>query len=261
VTVEVRRQRAEIRVPQAPFRRWRPYWWVYPSWVVFALSLFGLYALFAILQGWDQPVSKEGLSYPYLSPFYSPSVFIKGLPISPAFYVAWVPLGFRLTCYYYRKAYFRSFFRQPPACAIPDRPGKYNGETRLPFVLNNAHRFFLYVTLFVLGFLWWDAIQAFDLHGQFFIGLGSVIMLVNVILLSGYTLGCHALRNLVGGGINCFSCSRNTKARHGVWRFVSVLNGNHALWAWCSMISVGGADIYIRLLIHHVIHDPRWIPS
>ena len=133
-------------------------------------------------------------------PFYSPQIKIGALPFSPALYVLWVPLGFRATCYYYRKAYFRSFFRQPPACAVPDRPGKYNGESRFPFILNNAHRYFLYLSIIVVGFLWWDAITAFDFHGRFGIGLGSVILLVNVIFLSGYTFGCHALRNIVGGG-------------------------------------------------------------
>ncbi len=30
--------------------------------------------------------------------------------------VLWIPLGFRATCYYYRKAYYRAFFFDPPAC-------------------------------------------------------------------------------------------------------------------------------------------------
>ncbi len=239
-------------VPPTHPKFWRPTWWVYPSWVVLALTAFAVYAFFAMIQ-------KSGSFAPYLSPFYSPEIRIAGLPLSPAFYVAWVPLGFRVSCYYYRKAYYRSFFRQPPSCAVPDRSGGYTGESRFPFVLNNAHRYFLYVTLVVVGFLWWDAIRAFDFHGRFGIGLGSVIMLVNVILLSGYTLGCHALRNLVGGGVDCYSCVRSGKSRLGLWRRVSVLNGRHATWAWCSMFSVAITDAYIRLLIHGVFIDPRWV--
>lgn len=248
MTVEARR----LGALSTSAAKWKPLWWVYPSWVVLALSCFAGYALFAIIQ-------KSGFAYPYLSPFYSPKIVIKGVPISPAFYVAWVPLGFRLSCYYYRKAYYRSFFWQPPACAIGDRPGRYQGESRFPLVLNNFHRYFLYVTLIVLGFLWYDAIRAFDFHGRFGIGIGGVIMLVNVILLSGYTLGCHALRGLVGGGISCYSCSAAAQSRHRAWSFVSLLNGRHATWAWFSMFSVALTDVYIRLLIHGVFADPRWI--
>lgn len=248
MTVDVRRP----AVLDTPVRVWRPTWWVYPTWVVTVLTLFGIYALFVIIQD-------SGYSFPYLSPFYSPKVVIHGIPLSPAIYVAWVPLGFRLSCYYYRKAYYRSFLRQPPTCAVGDRVGAYEGEIRFPFVLNNFHRYFLYATLVVLGYLWYDAFRAFDFGGRFGVGLGSVIMLINVALLSGYTLGCHALRNLVGGGVNCFSCSVADRCRHGGWKFVTILNGRHPTWAWFSMFSVALTDVYIRLLIHHVFVDPRWI--
>jgi hypothetical protein len=222
--------------------------------VVTALSAFAIYALFAILDS-----HRDGAIGPYLSPFYSPHVVIGAIPISPAFWVAWVPLGFRVSCYYYRKAYYRSFAWQPPSCAVSDRPGGYQGETRFPFVFNNFHRYFLYITLVVLGFLWFDALSAFDFTGHFGIGVGSIIMLANVSLLTGYTFGCHALRNLVGGGVNCFSCSLADKCKHGGWRIVSFLNGRHPTWAWFSMISVAITDIYIRLLIHGVFADPHWI--
>ena len=33
----------------------------------------------------------------------------------------------------------------------------------------------------------------------FGIGLGTLVLAVNVILLGGYTFGCHSLRHLVGG--------------------------------------------------------------
>jgi len=170
--------------------------------VVTALSCFAGYALFAILDN-----RRDGLApgRPYLSPFYSPHIVIHGIPISPAFWVAWVPLGFRLSCYYYRKAYYRSFAWQPPSCAVPDRRGGYQGETRFPFVFNNAHRYFLYVAVFFLGFLVsdvWKALWFTDpATGQvsFGIGLGTLVLATNVVLLGGYALGCHSLRHLVGG--------------------------------------------------------------
>ena len=50
-----------------------------------------------------------------LSPFYSPTIILPFLPtwISPAFLILWAPGGFRLTCYFYRKAYYRAYFRDP----------------------------------------------------------------------------------------------------------------------------------------------------
>src|SRR5207245_10822912 len=92
-----------------------------------------------------------------------------------------------------------------PACAIQElKRGTYRGETRFPWVLNNYHRYFLVLSLIVLVFLWVDVVRAFTYHGSFFIGLGSLIMLVNVILLSLYQLTCHSLRYLLGGRIDAF---------------------------------------------------------
>jgi hypothetical protein len=227
--------------------------WLYPAFVVVALTVFGLYALFVVF------FQRQGFFDPYLSPFYSPLI-LAGFVVPPAVWVAWAPLSFRLTCYYYRKAYFRSFFWHPRSCAVGEpRRGRYAGEVRFPWVLNNFHRFALYVTVIQVLFLWYDAIRAFDFHGRFGIGLGSLLMLVNVVLLSGYTFGCHALRHLTGGSLDCFSCSRSAQARHRLWKGVTVLNVRHDRWAWASLVSVGLTDLYIRLLIHGVFPDPRWL--
>ncbi len=129
--------------------------------------------------------------------------------MSPALWVLGSPLLFRATCYYYRKAYYRSFFWDPPSCAIGElRHRKYRGETAFPLFLNNLHRFLFYLVLIVTGFLWYDVYLAFWApNGHVQLGLGTGIMLVNVILLSGYTFGCHAWRHLVGGGLDCYSKS------------------------------------------------------
>ncbi len=226
--------------------------WVYPTFVVIGLGLFGLYAVWVVF------FQQKGDYAPYLSPFYSPLINVDHIP--PAIWVAWAPLAFRLTCYYYRKAYFRSFFWHPRSCAVPEpHRGSYRGETAFPWVLNNLHRFAFYVTFIQVLFLWYDAIVAFDFGGRFGIGFGSVLMLVNVVLLSGYTLGCHALRHLAGGELNCFSCSQAARARYRLWKGVTVLNIKHDRWAWASLFSVAATDIYIRLLIHGWVFDPRWI--
>jgi hypothetical protein len=164
--------------------------------------------------------------------------------------VTWAPLGFRATCYYYRKAYYRAFFWDPPACAIrePALRKSYSGEKRFPLILNNFHRFFLYLALVVLAVLWLDTINAFHYRNGLYVGVGSVIMLLNVIMLTSYTFSCHALRHLVGGNVDCFSCARAGNIRHGLWGAVTRINPYHGAFAWASLVSVGCVDIYIRLL-------------
>ena len=56
-------------------------------------------------------------------------------------------MGFRLTCYYYRKAYYRAFWRAPAACAVREPHAKYTGETRFPLILQNVHRYFFWIAL------------------------------------------------------------------------------------------------------------------
>ena len=226
--------------------------WLYPTFVGVALGGFTLYTAWVVL---FQPVAQFG---PYLSPFDSPLVTLGAIPAG--IFVIWAPLVFRGTCYYYRKAYFRSFFWHPRSCAVDEpKRGRYRGETAFPWVLNNLHRYAFYVIVVQVAFLAFDAVVAFDFGGHFGIGLGSVIMAVNVVLLSGYTFGCHALRHLAGGGLDCFSCSAAARARFRLWKGVTVLNIRHDRWAWVSLFSVWGTDIYIRVLQHGWILDPRWI--
>jgi hypothetical protein len=242
----------------------RDWWWVSPLVVVVALSAFGIYSLYAILVNADYQYTGGGAYY--VSPFYSPNVetlFGIDVPFSAALLVAWMPLGLRLTCYYYRKAYYRSFFLAPPACAVSGpRRRRYSGESSFPLVLQNVHRYFLYLAIVVLGFLWYDAIRAFFFTTsggghEFGIGLGSLVLLVNVCFLTAFTFGCNSLRHLVGGRLDCFTCTAAARARHKAWRGVTVLNLRHMEWAWVSLTSVALADLYVRLAASGVFHDPR----
>ncbi len=225
-------------------------WWLQPAATVTILTAFGLYAIWAALQG-------HGYVAPYLSPFYSPPVTIAGIPISPAWWVLWGPFGFRATCYYYRKAYYRSYFLDPVACMIPESRRRYGGETAWPFIVNNVHRYFLYVAIIVLAFLWRDTVETFFPGGHFAVHAGSLLFLVNVVLLSGYTFGCHAFRHVAGGNLDCFSCARGGRLRYGLWQRVTALNQRHAQWAWASLFSVALADVYVRLLMAGAMPDPR----
>ncbi|HEV2952994.1 MAG TPA: hypothetical protein VG015_02755 [Candidatus Dormibacteraeota bacterium] len=229
--------------------------WLYPSFVVVMLSGFTVYGL------WTSLFQGIGQAGPYLSPFFSPPIKLAGIP--PALFVAWAPLSFRATCYYYRKAYFRSFFGHPRSCAVPEAKmaiggGVYKGETALPWVLNNLHRYAFYATAIQVVILWYDVTQAFNFKGHFGVGLGTLLMVVNVIMLSGYTFGCHAFRHLAGGKVDCFSCSAATRARHKLWKGVSVLNVRHDKWAWASLFTVISVDLYIRLLQYGVVQDLRF---
>lgn len=254
-------------------------WWWYPVGTAITLGLFGIYTMYVAIIGAGGPDTflYHAGGREYLSPFFSPCLtgycgdanllwFNIGefATVSPAWFVMWAPLGLRATCYYYRKAYYRAFFLDPPGCAVGEAKHKYHGERAFPFVLQNLHRYFLYVALLFPIFLYWDAILGFihfyddGSHG-FHIGLGGIILFVNATLLTGFTFGCHALRHLVGGRLNCFSCSSLSGAQHGVWKGVTWFNKHHGKWAWTSLVFVGFTDIYIRGLLNGWWSDPLWV--
>ncbi|MFQ5913239.1 MAG: succinate dehydrogenase [Nitrospinota bacterium] len=225
-------------------------WWVQPLVTGLGLGIFGVYATWAALQG------NNYYADPYLSPFYSPLLRPDWWPFSPAILILWAPLGFRATCYYYRKAYYRAYFLDPPACAVEERSGRrYRGETAFPFILQNLHRYFLYLALIVLGFLWYDTFEAFFFPNGVNVGVGTLVLLANVVLLSYYTFSCHSFRYLIGGNVDCFACVNFGGGRHKAWSRVSGLNRHHMLWAWTSLIMVGVADLYVRLVASGVIQD------
>jgi len=238
----------------------RDRWWVQPVAIVVALTLFGIYALFRAIFSKYYAITAGGAHLQ--SPFFSPNLpgAFNGLGRPWAFLVLWAPLGLRTTCYYYRKSYYRSFFLAPPSCAVAGAARrKYTGETKFPLVLNNLHRFFFYAATIVVGFLWYDTIRAFIYTGGFGIGVGNMFMLVNVLCLSAFTFGCNSWRHIIGGKLNCFSCSTGARTRHSAWQKVSILNGHHQFWAWISMFTVGGVDLYIWLVSSGVFSDPHHV--
>ena len=167
-------------------------------------------------------------------------------------------MGFRATCYYYRKAYYRFYFADPPGCAVgePTIHRRYKMETAFPFILQNIHRYFLYLAFIPLFFLWVDAALSAVHDGRLRIGLGVAILFVNAALLTGYSLSCHSLRHVVGGKLDCFSCSRRTQVRYSLWQRLTSMNTHHMAWAWASLITVTLADVYVRLLALGILVDP-----
>lgn len=249
-----------VHLPVAPFGGTlrKDSWWVGPATTVLVLGAFIAYATWRTF---------EGSSYEweaYLSPFYSPLFDVSwahawGLGFfTPAMLILPGPLSFRFTCYYYRKAYYRAFAWDPPACAVGERaPHRYNGETKL-LIFQNLHRYAMYVALVFLAILWKDAIVAIvGWKDGVHVGIGTLVMLTNVILLSGYTFGCHSVRHLVGGGVDSYSTAALGDVRHGLWKLVTVLNERHMLFAWMSLFGVGLTDLYIRMVASGAITDVR----
>jgi hypothetical protein len=226
-------------------------WWLQPMAQAVGLGFLGLYATWAAFQGAHYEFG------PYLSPFYSPVWKPAWWPLSSALIILVVPLGFRTTCYYYRKAYYRAFFADPMACAVGEPRSGYLGEAKFPFILQNLHRYFLYLAIIFIFILWTDVVRAFIFDGHFGVGLGSIIETVCIALLTLYTFSCHSLRHLVGGGLDCFSCAVAGGPRRRAWGVASILNEHHMAWAWWSLFFVCLADFYIRMCSMGVFHDPR----
>ncbi len=248
-------------------------WWAGPGITFFVFSLFVVYTTWALWQ------AKHYYAAPYLSPYYSPVLFTDPtalgsapvdhawfgawpswwpsfIPKSPAMFILIFPLSFRMTCYYYRKAYYRSFAGSPPGCAVGPLAGKrkYNGETKL-LLIQNLHRFALYAALAFIFLLGWDALISFQRDGQLGIGVGSIILTINVVLIASYTLGCHSFRHLIGGRKDCMSnCGKSTPAL-SLWKKASWFNARHMRFAWMSLVWVMVTDVYVRLVSMGVIRD------
>lgn len=244
-------------------------WWLGP--LATALGL-GAFVVYGAIRGITQQYYELGVGtdlYPdhayLLAPFYSPLIAVPAwLPswFSPAFFILWMPGGFRVTCYYYRKAYYRAYFLDPPGCAVGEARGhSYRGETRL-FLFQNLHRYLLYFALLVLVFLSIDVVYSClwptgSGGYEFGISVATVLMTANIVCLSLYTFSCHSMRHLVGGGIDCFSCVAFGQARFKLWSGISELNKHHMLWAWVSLCTVGFTDIYVWLVAAGRIEDLR----
>jgi hypothetical protein len=240
-------------------------WWVKPLAQALGLTVLLGYANYAAFLGAAHYHYVENGRH-YLSPFFSPYLHPSWLPnwFSPALLILIIPLGFRTTCYYYRKAYYRVFFADPVECAVGEARKGYTGEVKFPFVLQNLHRYFLYLAILILIILWKDFFESLVFEkpgGGWTIGIGggSLAIFASTGLLTFYTFSCHSLRHLMGGQLDCFSCAVAGGPRHKTWGLVSRLNEHHMAWAWWSLVAVCFADFYVRMCSMGVIHDPLFV--
>ncbi len=185
----------------------RDRWWLAPVLTGAGLTAFGIYSLVVAAMGSDYLYTGGGAHY--LSPFYSPDLKSWGLHLP--FYVGvlrdlgaarlpahllLLPQGV-LPLVLPLPARVRGR-RAEPRAATAARPGSRSSSM-------NVHRYFLYLATVVLGFLWYDAVRAFFFRGadgslQFGVGLGSLVLLANVVLLSLFTFGCNSLATSSAAG-------------------------------------------------------------
>jgi hypothetical protein len=247
-------------------------WWITPAVTALGLVVFFGYLTFRAFNAtyvWYDP---------YISPTVAPALFTPAsgypgavpverawlgafptwwpafVPQSPAFFIPVWAIAFRFTCYYYRGAGYKALALRPPSCAVRGVTRPYRGETRL-LLFQNLHRYTLYAAVFLLICLWWEGVAAFFRDGQFGIGVGTVVMLVNVGLLSAYTFGCHSWRHLIGGRLDCFSCAGGVSASYRLWKGSSWLNARHMAFAWSSLVWVAFTDLYVYLVASGTIRD------
>ena len=231
----------------------RDFWWTQPLAVFLGLSFFMGYLTWGAFQGDHYEFGN------YLSPLYSPLIFGDGphawfgpkpgwwpaaIPFSAALLILWAPGGFRFTCYYYRGAYYKAFWQDPSNCAVGEPRKSYWGERSFPLIMQNIHRYFLYLALVFNVILTYDAILSYRFADGFGIGVGSLVITMNAILLGSYSLSCHSLRHIIGG-------RKDEVSKNGLqlacYTGCSAMNRKHQLFAWLSLFWVAFTDFYVRL--------------
>ena len=239
-------------------------WWIQPVVTVSVLTAFIIYSTWSAFQNKYYYVGAN-VNRDLISPLYSPCIasdcvpgaksgfWLSGWTLSPALLILIFPLGFRLTCYYYRRSYYRAFWWSPPSCAVADAHTNYSGETRFPLIMQNLHRYFFYAGLVFNTLLTYDAIRAFRQPGLGIgVTVGTLVLLVNAGLLWAYSLSCHACRHLCGGGVKSFKAH---PIRYRFWKMLTPLNAKHMNLAWASLIFVALTDVYVRLVASGALTD------
>lgn len=221
-------------------------WWFE---FIASASVFTMAILYSIFRAIEGKLFQWG---PYLSPLYP--MPLENAWVSPALFTMWVPAGFRITCYFCRRVYYRSIFADPPACMVREPKRNYKGESVFPYILLNLHRYFLFLAIIFVPIHWLHALRGLFWNEGFGVGLGSLILIADSLFLTLYVLSCHSFRHFSGGKIDMYS---QNVSRYSFWKFVSSLNKNHGFFFWASLISVVVADLYIRLLAAGTITDIR----
>lgn len=230
-------------------------WWLMPVLQGAYLFLFGFYAIWAVALDFQNYDAMIGGTH-FVSPFFNPDIEVAWWPegLSPGLILIWAPLGFRATCYYARKVYYRAFFWDPPGCAISEAKanhGEYRGENKAPYIINNIHRYFFFIA-FVLAIF--HSIEFIKLvfsggFGTLEGSIATIILGIDALFLALYVLSCHSCKHIVGGSLNRTRGSSLRRFRYKSWKFIKKLNVNHHAYFWLSLTTILVADVYIRFIL------------
>ena len=245
-------------------------WWSQPLAMGIALTAALIYTFWRLFL-YDADISYALEGSTVMSPIFSPNVLeweLFGLNewkhpewVNAAVLVLWIPFGFRGTCYYMRRVYYRTFFASPTACWV-DEPDinkaiGYKGEKRL-FIFNNLHRYFLYAAMVILLIKWWDVTHTmhFDsdaVHG-YGVSIGTFVMAIEAFLLTMYVTSCHALRHLAGGMLDRWTTGIS-RVRGKLFGKISALNRSHGFWFWTSLAFVFLGDLWVLAVAEGHLSD------
>ena len=252
-------------------------WWSQPIAMGIGLTAALLYTFWRLfLYGTEAANGASLISYELhgstvMSPIFSPNVLewdVFGLNtwdhpswVNAAVLVLWIPFGFRGTCYYMRRVYYRTFFASPTACWVdePDinRAIGYKGEKRL-FIFNNLHRYFLYAAMVILVIKWWDVTHTMQFHSTehngYGVSIGTFVMAIEAFLLTMYVTSCHALRHLAGGMLDRWTTGIS-RVRGRLFKRISILNRSHGFWFWTSLAFVFLGDLWVLAVAEGHIND------
>ena len=233
-------------------------WWGQPLVMGLALTLTLIYTFWRLFI-YDVEISYYLNGSTVVSPLFSPNIlewnlfglneWAKTAPswINAAILIIWIPFGFRGTCYYMRRVYYRSFFASPAACWV-DEPQinkslGYKGE-KMAFVINNLHRYFLYAAMIILLIKWWDVTHTMTFNDGLGISIGTLVMGIEAFLLTMYVTSCHALRHLAGGVLDRWTTGIS-RFRGKLFKRISIFNRSHGFWFWTSLIFVFLGDLWV----------------
>lgn len=241
----------------------RDAWWQEPLWMGVALTAALLYTAVRVLF-FGESITLDG--HRVTSPLFSPNVIhIFDLStaswVNSAMLLLWLPFGFRGTCYYTRRVYFRTFFAQPSGCAVGAKNMAYLGERRGIFWLNNIHRYMLILVVFILLWKYYDVFHSLHSTDGWGMSVGSIVLATEAFLLTMYVTSCHAFRHMVGGNLDRFFEKTGTgdvvrSIRKAVWSFSSRHNPHHGMWFWLSLAMVFLGDAYVWSLAANGWTDP-----
>ena len=239
-------------------------WWNQPAMMAAALGMAMLYTALRVIV-LDGSIHYE--NHRVTSPIFSPDVLhlfhITNHPgwMNSAMLILWIPFGFRGTCYYMRKVYHRTFFQNPTACMVAkpeiNHGVGYSGE-RGVFIINNIHRYMLYLAVIILSMKYYDVIHTMRFDGSWGFSLGTLILAFESFLLTMYVVSCHAFRHLFGGSLDQWRGGISSVAGW-LFRFSSRHNASHNLWFWTSLTMVFLGDIFVLSVAEGLISDPSFI--